>query len=137
MDGKLYDYNLNVVYDYEADEYTISEMFGTSILFTNDDGEYVLFANGNYVDLITAKEAKDGKLYLEYADDGIIVIRDASSKNGEIDFVVYNESGEEIYTFADYYDVDVAKTGDDYIVIAATQFDADEYEYNTTYYKLK
>lgn len=123
MNGKLYDYNLNVVYDYEADEYTISSMLDTSVLFENEDGEISLFVDGSFTEIIPAPKKDEVSKYSIVSQNGdVIIVKDASDKD-EISYIVYNEKGEEIYTFDNYQSVSILTSAEDYFIITATKVD--------------
>lgn len=135
--GKLYDYNLNVVYDYEAEEYTIYAMLDTSVLFENEDGEISLFVDGSFTEIIPAPKKDEVSKYSIAAQNGdVIIVKDASDKD-EISYIVYNEKGEEIYTFDNYQSVSILTSAEDYFVITATKFDTKKFEAIVSYYIVK
>lgn len=130
-DGKIYNYSLNVLYDYEEDDLEVEQVFDASILFKGEDNELVLFVNDNFVELI---DAKNDELELDYVTGDCFVIKDTSDNKGKVNFVVYNENGEEITEFKNC--VSVTVDGEEkYAIVTVVKIDTKKGEV-VSYYKL-
>lgn len=95
--GKLYDYNLTAVYDYEdADLEVYNDYEGVlnhGVLFENKDGEIICYTNGNSTTVI----AKDSARSLHTVTDGYFVVRDATDP-ANIKYDIYNDVGTKLVT---------------------------------------
>ena len=141
-DGKLYDYTLNMVYDYEAAKLSIVRVFENSILFTNDDGELICYANGTSTTLI-AKDA-DRELSDVINVYNFFVIFDYSDL-ANIKFEIYNAAGVKILTldfvaenfeFSDF-DLYFNCTKDEKaVMLEVTSYDILAAEFHYAYYRL-
>ena len=101
--GKLYDFDLNVVYDFEEEELEYS--FGTSksIFFANEDDELILYTAGQKTTLITKRDAEKG--IREYSEayssleNGYFVIVDESDEDNT-KYEIYNIAGKLLKTIS-------------------------------------
>ncbi len=99
--GKLYDVGFNEVYDYQADKLTIVRATRKAFMFTNADGELIIYANGQKTTLINKDAAKDGKRI--YSDvysssySGYFVIVDTTDA-ANTKYEIYNVEGKLIKT---------------------------------------
>ena len=94
--GKMYDYKLELVYDYEAAGYDLEETFERSAIFSKDNGgtdEYFIYLNGT----LTALDTKDDKLDFYGADSGVYLIKDTTDLLNPV-IRYYNEKGELLLT---------------------------------------
>lgn len=94
--GKLYNYNLEAVYDYEAAGYDLEETFERSAIFSKDNGgtdEYFIYLNGT----LTALDTKDDKLDFYGASNGVYLIKDTTDLLNPV-IRYYNEKGELLLT---------------------------------------
>ena len=98
-DGKIYDAKLNEVYDYYANDLTVKNTVGDSLLLAGEDGLLVLYTGSG--DPITLIE-KDAKKELVTVSDrwnsgsGYIII-----KTGAEQFEIYNDAGTKLDTVND------------------------------------
>ncbi len=97
--GKLYDFSLNEIYDYQADKLTILRSTPKAMMFANEDNELIIYANGQKTTLIN----KDSLLTREYSElysdlyDGYFVIVDTSDA-ANTKYEIYNVEGKLIKT---------------------------------------
>lgn len=121
--GKLYDFDLNAVYDFESanqEIYSGSAGYGVmrhGILLENNDGEIVCYANG----AATAVIAKDSSRVLYTVTDAYFVVRDYSDVSN-IKYELYNDVGVKLTTF-DYAPDAVAEGEDGVFLISYIQND--------------
>ena len=94
--GKLYDVNLNEVYDYQADKLEIVRTTRKAFMFTNEDDELIIYANGAKTTLIDKTAAKEGKrTYSELYSNtyaGYFVIVDTNDAENT-KYMIYNNEG--------------------------------------------
>ena len=93
--GKMYDYDLNVIYDYAKDNLAVEYALGQAMLFRNLDNELICYSSSKTEKLI----AKDAKRSLYHADNEYFIIMDYSD-TAKIKFEIYNESGAQIYVLS-------------------------------------
>ena len=143
-DGKLYDFDLNVVPDYASEKLVLVNEFDNSLLFKNLDGELILFTNGQK----TTLAAKDSKR--EFFDlsgcNGYFAIVDHSEES-KVKFEIYNSVGNNILTLdqeAFTFEISNAPEsfeGADILCVTDMSIDMDEMLegniINTTYYLVK
>ena len=94
--GKMYNYKLEVVYDYEAAGYDLEETFERSAIFSKDNAgtdEYFIYLNG----ALTALDTKDDKLDFYGASNGVYLIKDTTDLLNPV-IRYYNEKGELLLT---------------------------------------
>ena len=99
--GKLYDLNLQEVYDYEVDGLEYKFSTAKSVFFTNDDGELILYVNGQSFTFINKRAAEQGTR--EYSasnsslQNGYFVIIDRSDVDN-VKYEIYNIEGKLLKT---------------------------------------
>ena len=88
--GKIYNYNLEMVYDYKAEKLSLETQYSskTAVYLTNADGELFIFANGQKLTLI----GKGAKCKVEEHNETFVVIKD-SSTDGLESYKIYNSEG--------------------------------------------
>ena len=122
----------NTVSDYDAEETKRGFSLSASLLnMMWKDTKINLIDAPGYLDFVGEVNQA-----LRVADSAIIVM-DASDKDGEISYIVYNEKGEEIYTFDNYQSVSILTSAEDYFIITATKFDTKKFEAIVSYYIVK
>lgn len=88
-DGKMYDYDLNVIYDYAKDNLYVEQALDRAVLFRNVDDELVCYTDsGTTVKLIE----KDAKRKLFLAEHDYFIIKDYSADD-KAKFEIYNGAG--------------------------------------------
>ena len=88
-DGKIYDYDMNVLYDYRAAKLSYEDWVGGSLIFENEDDEVLLYTGGNSTTTIVGK---DSDLSLYYVASNYYVIKDMSAED-VVKYHFYNEKG--------------------------------------------
>ncbi|MBQ9779101.1 MAG: hypothetical protein IJW22_09295, partial [Clostridia bacterium] len=138
-DGKLYDHNLQLLFDYEAEKLYRYESFGNCILFTNDDDELILYANGQKSTLIAKDTARE---YMDsYSNEGDYFVICDSTDPAAIKYEVYNNAGAKILTL-DYspesFDISRAfwTPDDSVLMLCVTGWDVTNLEVTYTYYRV-
>lgn len=94
--GKIFNYALEEVYDYETNKYVLEEVLEHSAIFSKDnDGtdEYFLYTNGAF----TAIDTKDDKLEYQGVDKGVYAIEDSTDLLN-VKTTYYNDKGVAILT---------------------------------------
>lgn len=96
--GKLYNYNLEAVYDYEAAGYEVEEVLERSAILSKDNNgtdEYFIYTNGE----LKALDTKDDKLTFMGADSdlGVYIVQDTTDLLNKVNRY-YNDKGELIFT---------------------------------------
>lgn len=92
LNGKIYDWDLNVklnLVEQKADDY---EIMAHSVLFENEDGEWKLYINGEVKTLIDKATAEAGKRELIILSDALYVIIDTATE-GTVKYEIYNDAG--------------------------------------------
>ncbi len=88
-DGKMYDYDLNVIYDYAKDNLEIDQALDQAVLLRNVDDELICYtASGDTVKLIE----KGAKRTLYLAEHNYFVIKECSADD-KVKFEIYNGAG--------------------------------------------
>lgn len=99
--GKLYDINFNEVLDYKAEKLTLVRTTPKAVMFTNADGELIIYANGQKTTLINKDAAKDSKRVYSntYSSlySGYFVIVDTTDA-ANVKYEIYNSEGKLIKT---------------------------------------
>ena len=138
-DGKLYDHNLQLLFDYEAEKLYRYESFGNCILFTNDDDELILYANGQKSTLIAKDTERE---YMDsYSNEGDYFVICDSTDPAAIKYEVYNNAGAKILTL-DYspesFDISRAfwTPDDSVLMLCVTGWDVTNLEVTYTYYRV-
>lgn len=94
--GKLYDLNLQVVYDYKADKLEYKFSTAKAVFFTNEDDELILYTASQKTTLISKRDAQQGiRAYsnsYSSLEDGYFVIVDESDENNT-KYEIYNIEG--------------------------------------------
>ena len=134
-DGKVYNFDLEVLYDFGEKDLETVAMFDYSILFVGEEGEVVLYCN----DLATTvvDEDDDDITFGGTIEKKGFYIVDASGKNGT-EYVIYNEEGDEITAFENATGISTQSV-DDYVivsVIVSEKVDSWTTNLTTEYYKL-
>ena len=137
-DAKLYDFDLNVILDYEAEKLTLSSTFDNALLFNNKDGELILFANGQKTTLI-AKDSKREFLSL-FECEGYFAIVDYSDElNSKTE--IYNGAGSKILTLGEegltFGIKKISDIVDGSTLICVTSTDSETFEVVRNYYIVK
>lgn len=138
-DGKLYDYSLNMVYDYEAAKLSVKKVLDESILFTDKDGALISYANGAATTLI-AKEALLTRNYVNSMSGSDYYVISDSTDPAAIKYEIYNEAGAKILTVdynAESFGISrVASTGEGVALLCVTGWDITNLESTYAYYRL-
>jgi hypothetical protein len=92
LNGKIYDWDLNVKLDLAEQKCDDYEILGHSVLFENEDGEQKLYVNGEVKTLIDKATAEAGKRDLEILSDNLYVIIDTATE-GKTKYEFYNDAG--------------------------------------------
>ncbi len=154
VDGKVYDYALNMVLDYEAKDleiYTVPEVptpitrgfLDTSIIFTDEDGAYHLFVNGTLTKLTETKMEEEVevpvKIFMDLAN-GFYAIGDLTDEENPV-CKVYNGEGKELLSFnvdaEQYFDIDCVCTFENGILLIVEGYDAENEKETIDYYVVK
>lgn len=93
-DGKIYNYDLQVVYDYTAAHLSVDYTMENSILFTNADGDSVLYTGGSTLTTIRTRESD--KSIVAKGNNYFVVYDYSDAEN--LKYVVYNDLGTVINT---------------------------------------
>ncbi len=132
--GKVYSFDLAELYDYEAEELTLEYVLDTSIIFTGEEGETVIYAN-NTATTIVSEDSENLEFGGALGGECYYVID--SSKKTEKKYIVYNESGTEITTFRDCTSIRTVVSDEDYVIVrVGTKVDGEiipVYEYYKLY----
>ena len=137
--GKVYDYDMNVIFDYTAANYTIARRLNHGIIFTSVDNEPVLFANGTTTTLV-AKDDETKVLVNNLfgsmlTGSSYYVIRNMADLTAQ-KLVFYNDVGTAVITL-DYtpgYPPQVAYTAEGRVLLAAPIEDPATAEITVSYY---
>lgn len=111
-DGKIFNYALEEVYDYEANEYVLEDILEHSAIFSKEnDGttEYFLYTNGAF----TAIDTKDDKLEYQFTYKGIYVVEDSTDLLN-IKTTYYNDKGVAVLTLEKGATLTPVVDGDDF-----------------------
>ena len=92
LNGKIYDWDLNVKVDLSEQKCDDYEILEHSVLFENEDGELKLYVNGEVKTLIDKATAEAGKRDLEILSDNLYVIIDTATE-GKVKYELYNDAG--------------------------------------------
>ncbi len=140
--GKLYDYELKEVYDFEADKLEYVFSCAKGIFFTNEDDELILYSAGQKITLITKRDAEEG--IREYSDayssieNGYFVIVDESDEDNT-KYEIYNIAGKLLKTVSkttQFYMETVIKTDDGAAALVKIITRAENADKSTTGYYL-
>ena len=91
--GKLYDYDLNVIYDYAKENLTVERALDQAVLFRNLDDELICYTTAATTKLIE----KDAKRELCSVENEYFIIKDYSDAE-KVKYEIYNEAGKLITT---------------------------------------
>jgi hypothetical protein len=92
LNGKIYDWDLNVKLDLAEQKCDDYEILNHSVLFETEDGEQKLYVNGEVKTLIDKATAEAGKRDLEILSDDLYVIIDTATE-GKTKYEFYNDAG--------------------------------------------
>ena len=107
--GKIFNYALEEVYDYDANGYSmVGDPMEHSAIFTKDS-EYFLYINGEFKPI----DQKDDKLEYQDAGTGIYVIEDSTDLLN-VKTTYYNDKGEAILTLEKGATLEYIGGGDDF-----------------------
>lgn len=116
-DGKVYDCDLNMLFDFGAQELNYYGNVDSSIIFKNDDGEVFLYTGGESAATIVAKDS-DLSLCYSSSDSSYYAIKDTSDES-QTKYKIYNSKGtlllavdENDYMGGYYFGNDFRKCGD-------------------------
>ncbi len=93
--GKMYDYDLNVIYDYAKENLFVQKALDQAVLFRNIDEELICYTPSATTKLIE----KDAKKELYLAENDYFIIKDFSGEDN-VKFEIYNEAGKLITTIS-------------------------------------
>lgn len=98
--GKIYDLDLNPIFDITANELTYVSSVGDSIIFKNTDGDYVLYNGGSSTVTVASGAAilKGTQTWLGTISN-CIVIRNASNSS-DVKYLILNSNGSLIKTIS-------------------------------------
>ena len=116
-DGKIYNFDLQVVYDFEEYDLSVHYVFDRSILLTGEDGEVVLFYNDRVTTIVDEGD-EDLSFGGTIGSKGFYTV-DTSLQSGN-EYVIYNEEGDEITTFENATRLSVVRSSDKYAIISVT-----------------
>ena len=148
FDGKLYDYDLNVVLDYAEEKLVLKEMFDTSVLFQDKEGYYHLFYNGQKTQITFTREKveDDGsitkvpqKSYAGTIGADCYGIYDYSDKE-DVRYRIFNSEGKELANLSvgkNVFDVSFVYSYEDQMLIKVTGWDSENSKNTYTYYVIK
>ena len=141
-DGRMYDLSLNMIFDATANKLTQKAIIGNSIMYTNKDGEYVLYTGGNTTTTIINKDAIENgkKEYLgTIGYSGCFMVKDSSDES-DTKIVIYNSTGTVLKTIStkdisyngkDTFSYITGDSKDGYIIVSALNS-----EYKIVYYRI-
>ena len=147
-DGKLYDYDLKEVFDYEKEELSVVKVFKTSVLFVDDSdiAQYYLFANGQKTKITSTEEITEGgvtetvgvKIYAGAVGDDCFAIRDYSNEEEAL-YKLYNSENKLLADFVigQNFGVSVKLSAEGQMLIAVSGYDTVNEENTVTYYVIK
>ncbi len=119
--GKLYDYSLSVVYDYEAADLEIYNgvegVLNHGVLLQNKDGEIICYANGSSTTIV----AKDSSRSLYTVTDAYFVVCDTTDAVN-VKYDIYNDVGVKLATL-DYVPRSLLITENDMCLVYYLQAD--------------
>lgn len=92
LNGKIYDWDLNVKLDLAEQKCDDYEILNHSVLFETEDGEQKLYVNGEVKTLIDKATAEAGDRELEILSDDLYVIIDTATE-GKTKYELYNDAG--------------------------------------------
>ena len=95
--GRIYDLDLQVVYDYGKDGATLVKKMNNGVILKTYNGDIVCFANGESATVVGVKDATH-RFY--GAQDGYYIVRDESDA-AAVKYDVYNDLGVKIFTLQD------------------------------------
>lgn len=130
--GKIFNYDLAELYNYENEGLDVVNVFENSILFRDNDGRYVIYANG-----VSNTLWFDGlsKSLVEYRGESFIVFDNSNELAPR--YLVYNAEGTVILTIDASglrFDVGYVYSGEDYQMIRASFYNDTEYTTDYVYY---
>lgn len=138
-EGKLFNYNGEMVYDYRADGLDLEEVKQGCIIFCNQDNEVICYAAGTATTLI-AKDADREFIDFSYGDEYFGIVDYTDIANVKYEF--YNGAGSKLLTLdggEDGYIVDIIDPeGYDFGegIIRVSGYDLTTGEPTYTYYRL-
>ena len=94
--GKFYDYNLNLVYDFGKDDYTLERMLNNGAILRKENEtstDYYLYINGTDPTKLTSKSAT---LTVDYVSVSRYIYALKSTTLEKTTYTYYNEKGEEL-----------------------------------------
>lgn len=91
-DGKLYNWNLEMVYDFDDKDLEVEDMTNRGVFFVDEDGVVTLFANGESKTIV----AKDADREVIEVNDNYFIVEDNSGDDTK--YEIYNDVGTLLYT---------------------------------------
>lgn len=107
-DGKVYDYDLNEMFDYGSRKYTLHDATESAIIFKNTEGDYILYTGGSNTSVIVDHIETTSLLTPPYriqnmgaVNERYYVVNETYVKatGADYKYKVYNESGMSIGEF--------------------------------------
>jgi hypothetical protein len=143
--GKVFDFTLKEVLDYEDEALEVQYIFVNTILFSDEDGAFFLFADGSLKALTSTKTVEGvevpEKMIVpdqEHWDAGIYVIGDMTDEENPI-FKLYNADGKLLLSLAadNYFDFELVDNTEEWTLIAVEGYDEENEKDTLDYYVIK
>lgn len=143
--GKVFDFTLKEVLDYEDEALEVQYIFANTILFSDEDGAFFLFADGSLKALTSTKTVEGvevpEKMIVpdqEHWDAGIYVIGDMTDEENPI-FKLYNADGKLLLSLAadNYFDFELVDNTEEWTLIAVEGYDEENEKDTLDYYVIK
>ncbi len=117
VNGKIYDYAFNELYDYQAAKLEVVRTTPKAIMFENEDDELLVFANGQMTTLINKQAAEEGTRTYAYTHsspyNGYFVIVDTTNASNTV-YDIYNSEGKLIKSVSgvEYFSISAVATAE-------------------------
>jgi hypothetical protein len=143
--GKVFDFTLKEVLDYEDKALEVQYIFVNTILFSDEDGAFFLFADGSLKALTSTKTVEGvevpEKMIVpdqEHWDAGIYVIGDMTDEENPL-FKLYNADGKLLLSLAadNYFDFELVDNTEEWTLIAVEGYDEENEKDTLDYYVIK
>lgn len=97
FDGKVYNYDLAVAYDFAGAGLRLYSSMDNALILQNTDGEYLLYTGGEAATTIISKTAK---LSLDTVQSNFYVLRNEEAPE-DVKYDIYNDQGTKLLTIND------------------------------------
>ncbi len=135
--GKVYDLDLEIVYDYKRNDMTVHTVLENSIIFEDEDGELLIYDGSGTPDTLVEYESDFSFYYSGY--DFFVILDESDDEEDKYNF--YNSNGKKILTIKNKkdpellygfdFDLRELEISEDAVLLSASTVDGD-----VIYYRL-